>query len=821
MAEETKAPAYALVDYQGTAFLVCIWTMAFLLIAGLDLRRWVEQNAWPRILLIWVLLAIGAKVFQYILIRRSESRITGNLGGKRVQLYLEPAPDDFAAPIRERAREFGIKAIRVLYIPCTWNTVDAYATGFAGDPVIVLSGGALGLAVLEASERAKFRFLVDHELAHITHGDIGRYYFARGLLLASAALACLKMAGLLILHGGEGLRQYQSLFPRALFVDYSQSLLGSLRQQPPSPYALAVSVLIYTVCAYLLMASLYVLIVRRREFWADRAAVRNSPDPELARSALLKLTASKTLLSLPQQSMGGRRLWHPHPRRRVAQQAQDRPFGRELYSGFVSLLFLLTLLSIRFVLSSRDLFWTNLSAAPNKVAWICSGLFLLFAVFCIDSLLTPYIENGRKPPFRQALKGYAILLATAFLLGGLAALLDIYSWRALFPASNALRNSPFLPLANLELNSRLLLVASFPASVTVLATSRLLLTACKDRGDRVLYSASFSAIVIMLVSHLLNPILNDYRAAALNGAQDQVLHAVQVLIDQYKGDIGSPASSDAKLWDGDSTGLMMILARTEQTPFSWPQAFFIFWQTPFQSPTADSVSQMTDLFKHPTGDQAKIQQDIEQYIQNYNQLKAAGKPPDQPEPKPLFHWDARQAFDDGLRKLQDYDPVDQRKTSEELIEYGQLRRSDRDDYRKGLPEADQALLEWYDRLSGTQRKKLADTLDPLLDIKRYAATFDSEMKVNQKRQMADLLDQFDGFRPSEKGDLYIYMEQAGKGDLIHFYEYYDRYSKADKQFLKEFLRGNKLLSDAPVEKPSQGNVPAFNPADLYTKSPMR
>ena len=791
-------------DHQGQAFLVCLWVAAFLLVAGLELRPWIEQANWLAVLGVILLLAVPTAFCRRALIRSSQVAVRARVAGRPLMVRLEEAPQPFARIVAERALSFGIGKIRVLLIPGSWNTVDGYATGLASDPVISLSGGALGLAVGNSVHQRKFEVLVDHELAHIANGDIGRYYFARALLIVTALVTLLKTGLLFTLGGAAALANYSLLFPRALYVDGGSSIPGMLLERVPSAPALAAAVLAYSLAMYGLMLAIYVVIVRRREFWADRAAVEHAGDPAQAREALTALFASGRPSRLPPHSAFGLAIWHPHPHRRVAQLGSTRPFGQELYAGFVSLLFLACLLSLRFALSSRNSFWADLGHEPTRGAWIATGAFYLFAGFSIDSLLTPWARNGMRLPFTVALKAWVWLICAAVLISAMVVGADVWSWTTLFPAGNTLAGSPFEPFVRVEINSRLQLLAAFPASVALMATVRLLCTPFKDRGERILMSSGFSATVLLTVSLLVSPSLNDYRKAQLDAAQAQTIESLRHAMANRVGSDQTVPSHD-----GLSLAFTQLVARADQTPFWWPPAFFMFWQVPFQAPTADVVERRLIRARNPPPDaKSAIDDAVEEFTPPGNR-SLEQKPNAAEEPG------ASDSFDTGVRKLQAYAPTVQMDLSRAFRSYARMDRATREDFKQSLAARRREVWQWYDRLSTEERLRLYDTLDPLLDVEVYAATF-KPSSPEDNRKLVKWMAEFDTFNSRQRSEILERLFTSGQKSSAEFLEYYHRYSAADKLLIQDYLLGRKPIpKPRPDARPAPTSVPRIDPSQIY------
>jgi Zn-dependent protease with chaperone function len=265
-------------DPQTGLLLACMWIDAYLLLFGLEARSYLEEGRWFVPLLGIVGLGAAALWVERTLNRRATSTATiespsGNDGSRRrrKRVPLVAASAAARAFVAERTGRVGLdKQPRVLRVPNTWTSIEAYAVGTSKRPVIVLTSGAQHLAA-KGADRIALEFLVDHELAHITQGDPAMLYQALALIITVATVLPLKLICTLVILRQRLYPLYAGIFPRGLSVQFTKDG-QTLHQHALTFETIAAGIGTYSLALTVLLALLYVSITRRREYWADRIA---------------------------------------------------------------------------------------------------------------------------------------------------------------------------------------------------------------------------------------------------------------------------------------------------------------------------------------------------------------------------------------------------------------------------------------------------------------------------------------------------------------------------------------------------------------------
>ena len=240
-------------DVRLWGFLIILMMIAITSTVGLEARFLIDRgNSGYAIFLVAMFFAftLGLAIFQTVRALNSGKVV---LKGRRGRQPVLEAPEALANAVRDRSAALGLQnVLDIGYLPRTWNLVDAYVAGIGRHQTIVLTGGMMQLFYSSVPERqAQFRFVIDHELGHVAHGDTTVLYLASAAISVFSLALPIKLVLLwwLGLDGMVGL--YDSAFPRVFdqsvifgfLTGPGPNLLMELTAQRPAP-AFALSFLL-------------------------------------------------------------------------------------------------------------------------------------------------------------------------------------------------------------------------------------------------------------------------------------------------------------------------------------------------------------------------------------------------------------------------------------------------------------------------------------------------------------------------------------------------------------------------------------------------
>ena len=472
-------------DVRLWGFLIILMMIAITSTVGLETRFLIDRgNSGYAIVLVAVFFAVtlGLAVFQTV---RALNSGTVVLKGRRGRQPVLEAPEELANAVRDRSAALGLQnVLDIGYLPRTWNLVDAYVAGIGRHQTIVLTGGMMQLFYSSVPERqAQFRFVIDHELGHVAHGDTTVLYLASAAISVFSLALPIKLVLLwwLGLDGMVGL--YDSAFPRVFdqsvifgfLTGPGPNLLMELTAQRPAP-AIALSFLLgFFLLMLTVQTCLYVMIVRRREFMADAFAKAVSRDTRNVDRALRDLLSTTGLQQGPRQGFKGGIRWHPKPLERL-NAAVDKAQGM-LNDWAVALLLVTAIFAFRiaFGASAVDIM-RSVSPALEPV----SGVFLLLTGFIVSALL-----DRRHAPDAVGLwlRAFFLSLWSALFAGAIAGLVALGQQPPWFFDFGL--NENFANMMRLERLDWTLTILSIPFVILVLALVNVgLQHVMKDRPER-------------------------------------------------------------------------------------------------------------------------------------------------------------------------------------------------------------------------------------------------------------------------------------------------------------------------------------------------
>lgn len=373
-------------DRRVLSLVICMVSLALAVLFSGEVRVLLRANDyWTPVLLVAAFL-VACLIVRRILIDRAVYHPEVILNGKRHGVQLEPAHPLVQRYVAERASELGLNVeIETSYVPGSWRAVDAYVFGQGLHQSLVVTGGLQTLYLRRRpGEMERFQFIVDHELGHIAAEDTSLLYLARAVLVVSPLFLVVKICLIYVIGRDLILRAYTDVFPAVLETSYLWLTDVPLPKSVPEWFVWSFF-LVFTVGAAALLFNLYVALVRRREFLADRFAVVNSTDHAKAVEAMKELLYGAPLPQAPPHAFLGGMKWHPHPVDRVQQiyVSVTGPIPERL--GAITVI--LTLIAIRFLL--------GISTDPREDSWDvkvlvpASAAFVLLIGLVLDSFLPP------------------------------------------------------------------------------------------------------------------------------------------------------------------------------------------------------------------------------------------------------------------------------------------------------------------------------------------------------------------------------------------------------------------------------------------------
>ncbi len=486
-------------DGRMVAMLVCIIALLVTVLFSGEIRVLLRAgDYWSPILLVSFFL-IACLITRRVMLERAVFRPIVLLNGVKKRVDLAPAHARVQEYVRQRAAELSLHVeIETCYVPGSWRTVDAYVFGSGLYQTVVVTGGLQALFLRRApGEMERFRFVIDHELGHIAGQDTNVLYMARAGLVTAPMFIPVKLWLIWILNPARVLSAYTDVLPGSLDASYLFSPTVPFFTEASKTFVVSFFVALGLIVLFLL-ASLYVGIVRRREFVADRYAVVHSADKSEAIEAMKSLMyGGKPMALAPAQAFLGRFRWHPGSVERVMQVTGEAVSAIPERLGIAVVV--VTLLALRLLL--------GVTTDPREESWDVLTLIPVSGAFSIliGVVLESFLEDGRAQGKVQA--QIAILFQLTFwtaVASGLAAWgfsLVGQPKQGGFSRSNL---AGFEHLIAVEQFERVLLFLSLPATLLIFGTVFIVLNRAwtlprPDGPIRFLRTAVGSAIAVLLL----------------------------------------------------------------------------------------------------------------------------------------------------------------------------------------------------------------------------------------------------------------------------------------------------------------------------------
>lgn len=518
MPSQTRNLSKLPVDTRARASVSAMWVSSLLMLFGLETRSFVYRDRFtiPLVAIAFFVCAVYLLHWINSWCRTTFERAIVN---RRLRwLRFESANTKLEEFVAAIAEELGIQRVEVRAIPLTGGDIVARAETLGCRRVMVISMAAQQLFF---NDPEKFRLLVLHELGHFVNRDASTLSLARAISIVTVGLTLLKLA-FVFTQGGRLRDQVVTmvdLFPRTVSIDDS-TLMGPstpfAHYSPASNESVIAFYVLYCVFMSSLLLLLYVATVRRREFAADQI-VGAALESSAAQSQFASLVRS--------QRRNGFGLWHPSPDAR-AHAIVHSSLGPSQLSRLESLLFVITVLSIRFVFGNTGLLRDG-APIPNSLIWL--SLLFIFFIARTAVLILPITQSTT---CQQLVADCArICRVGCYISGALVAYQYLYSgnWANTTHISVA-------RLAELEYWDRVYLLLSTPIVLGAFCVGRTCLGIAwyklpgswPRRRFSSLLAQRLSAIATMVVGYLLlaiaSPILSGLIDAQRDGAMRDYLN---------------------------------------------------------------------------------------------------------------------------------------------------------------------------------------------------------------------------------------------------------------------------------------------------------
>lgn len=370
-------------DNQTRAVLTAALTLGLLSTLGLEIRSFVLYGHF------WLPLVLCAAYFFVVFIIAtgiSISRVTGirlKFGGSKRYVFFRPANKSVQQKVLEIAKEMGGNSnLRVLTIPHTNSHIDGFAVSYFDEGDIVLTGGASLLSSRKDEDSVKlFNFLIRHEVAHIQRNDPMIFAFISAVIRLALSAVGLKLIIILLFGFEWAASWYGYALPRSFTISPE---MGSLNIVHLPASVVCLTVIGINFGLILMMAVLYWLWVRKREYWADFIAVNSYSIISNDRRILKKFFSSQGLKKFLPHGAKGSLWWHPSLKSREKAVDSKLPRGG-LYSISGAVLIVITIFIVRYVFGNNSGYTTtdypqNLYVSILSIAYFCVSFYLIYCL---------------------------------------------------------------------------------------------------------------------------------------------------------------------------------------------------------------------------------------------------------------------------------------------------------------------------------------------------------------------------------------------------------------------------------------------------------
>lgn len=471
----------------------------------------------PLILIVGYLFIVG--FFHAGIEDLRKSRVKLTFSGKRRSIKPRAANESVSSVVGSLAAQIGLKAPKTFVIPRIYHVVDAYAVGNQEEPTILMTGGLALLSTrTDDASRSQFEVIVRHELAHLLRNDPSIFATIAAILRVSIGVLVLKV----LLIGYFGVERmagwYRPILPRSFLSVANQ---GLFQITLPSRTVLA-TVLTTNVLLLLVLALLYWLWVRKREYWADRAAIDSLGDESLGVNALKRALTGSDEENRPAHEASNRRFWHPRTSARI-KVAKSKTPRRGIYTGTATLLLVSTIFLVRYVLGNNSGFG-RADYPDSFFIFALSLLYFIAAYFSMELLVFPIgYSPGKGSRTRNLISLFTVIGVT--LMVTLIAMSADASWST-FTSKATVQNTMLSKIGS-ELFERQLMLVSLGISLIVFAVIAYVRGQFVPIVSRV-FGVAVAAVIIFGLSQWGRNIVAKSRTVALSSpVEDTSLKAAE------------------------------------------------------------------------------------------------------------------------------------------------------------------------------------------------------------------------------------------------------------------------------------------------------
>jgi Zn-dependent protease with chaperone function len=370
-------------DNQTRAVLSAALILGLLSTLGLEIRSLVLYgHFWlPLVLCVGYFFVVGI-IAAVITASRSQG-IKLEFDGSKRYVKFRRANESVQDKVLKIAKEMGFNSnLKIFTIPHTNSHIDGFAVSDFDEAFIVLTGGASLLSSRKDEDSVKlFNFLIRHEVAHIQRNDPMIFAFISAIIRLALFAVGFKLV-ITLLFGFEWVASwYGYALPRSFTISPE---MGSLNIVQLPAYVVCFIVIGINFGLILMMAVLYWLWVRKREYWADFIAVNSYSTISNDRTILKKFFSSQGLKRFLPHGAKGSLWWHPSLRSREKAVDAKLPRGG-FYSASGAVLIVVTIFIVRYVFGNNSGYTTtdypqNLYVSILSIAYFCVSFYLIYCL---------------------------------------------------------------------------------------------------------------------------------------------------------------------------------------------------------------------------------------------------------------------------------------------------------------------------------------------------------------------------------------------------------------------------------------------------------
>lgn len=464
-----------------------------------------------------------------------------------------------------------------------------------------------GVEVLYFTNRAAFRFIIDHELGHVAANDVHLLQSARGFIFATLFALPAK-----VVAAAQLSQHYRVLFPTVSRATHpGVAVVNEVGQYTTLDWTIpgaefldrqqvTSAVIFLSLALLILVCALYVAAVRLREYWADRFAHAVSPTPDKDWDLLAEIVRSDS-------PRGG--LFHPGVRSRLNRLA-TRVLPHVAFWGMADLLLVTSLLAFRFGLGNSGMGFE----LPGAVAVVLSLAFYGVFYLAVSLVIEDFAETRLASPRHRL----SVRLAIIAVIGALAGILVAFALRHFLsgePTEVVVRSYGLDHLNRAQMMEYGALALSVPIAALVCAGGALLVEAPLRRRSKIdataaravgaLGAAAMLCAIGVVGERVMRRLgadeLRSYRMAFLAQRETERRLPADLLSEKR---LSKPDDIATRLLyvSYDYQALCVPAARFSRHYFAPPMALFDVSQSPlrvnpFDTPDPEDLDRVADMLR--------------------------------------------------------------------------------------------------------------------------------------------------------------------------------------------------------------------------------